>query len=235
VSEPAASDPLRDPLADVTPPTPGEVITSEATGNTYTMGHKIGEGNFGLVYGCSDVWGNNLAAKVLKPSGPYERVKASAIAELNKLVVLRHPHITYVFNAFEFRETFYIITERCYCPLTHLFSLEHYDGLAWIKAIARCLLQAVHYVHISRYAHQDIHLGNVFAAFAKDEMDSSNPGAINFKLGDLGVWQNFLPKLMRQIPEPCGCSRQRHWILRSSDPSTTESTSTIAVSCFCTY
>ena len=193
VTEPDASVPMPDPdpFAAVTPPTPGEVITSEATGNTYTMGDKIGEGNFGLVYGCSDVWGNDLAAKVLKPSGPYERVKASAVAELDKLLVLRHPHITYVFDAFEFRETFYIITERCYCPLTHLFSLEPYNGLAWIKAIARCLLQAVHYIHISQYAHQDIHLGNVFAAFAKDEMDSANPGAIHFKLGDLGVAKLF--------------------------------------------
>jgi hypothetical protein len=34
-------------------------------------------------------------------------------------------------------------------------------------------------------------MGNVFAAFAKDEMDSSNPGAIQFKLGDLGVAKVF--------------------------------------------
>jgi len=52
-------------------------------------------------------------------------------------------------------------------------------------------LQAVDYIHISQYAHQDIHLGNVFAAFAKDEMDSANPGAIHFKLGDLGVAKLF--------------------------------------------
>jgi len=44
----------------VTPPTVGEVITSVATGNSYTMGEKIGEGNFGLVYACV-VWNNNLA------------------------------------------------------------------------------------------------------------------------------------------------------------------------------
>ena len=42
------------------PPTPGEVITSLATNNTYTIGEKIGEGNFGVVYSCEDVWGNQL-------------------------------------------------------------------------------------------------------------------------------------------------------------------------------
>lgn len=97
----------------VIPPTIGEVITSEGTGNSYTMGEKIGEGHFGVVYSCVDVWNNNLAVKVLKPLGPYEKVKAAAEAELGKLRLLRHPHVTYVFDAFEYRATFYIVTERC--------------------------------------------------------------------------------------------------------------------------
>ncbi|PIX84983.1 MAG: protein kinase family protein, partial [Nitrospirae bacterium CG_4_10_14_3_um_filter_53_41] len=143
---------------------------SLATGNSYTMGEKIGEGFFGVVYSCLDIWGNDLAAKVLKPIGTYEKVRSSAEAELRKLALLRHPHVTYVYDAFEFRDTFYIVTERCYCPLTQLFSLNPFNGLAWLIPIARCVLQAVHYLHLNQHAHQDIHLGNVFAAFAKDEM-----------------------------------------------------------------
>jgi eukaryotic-like serine/threonine-protein kinase len=179
------------PAKSVIPPTSGEVITSEATGNSYTMGDKIGEGHFGLVYSCVDVWNNSLAAKVMKPLASYEKVKASADAELQKLVQLRHPHITYVFDAFEYRDTFYIITERCFCPLTNLLKLDQFKGLIWLNPIARCLLQAVHYIHLNQYAHQDIHLGNVFAAFAKNEMNSEDPGAIQFKLGDLGVAKLF--------------------------------------------
>lgn len=179
------------PLNWVTPPTVGEVITSEATGVSYTMGEKIGEGNFGFVYGCVDVWNNSLAAKVMKPLGPPEKIRARTEAELTKLLQLRHPHITYVYDAFEYRDTFYIITERCYCPLVRLFGLENFNGLVWLKPIARCLLQAVNYAHINQYAHQDIHLGNVFAAFAKDEMNDEEPGAIHFKLGDLGIAKLF--------------------------------------------
>jgi eukaryotic-like serine/threonine-protein kinase len=100
---------------------------------------------------------------------------------------LRHPHVTYIYDAFECLETFYIITERCYRPLTHLFELEGYHGLGWIKPIARCLLQAVYFLHTNGYAHQDIHLGNVFTAFAKDELSEDEIGSIHFKLGDLGV------------------------------------------------
>jgi eukaryotic-like serine/threonine-protein kinase len=195
VPEEAAVEVSNPPKAEVadwsTPPTAGEVITSEATSNTYTMGEKIGEGNFGLVYSCVDVWNSNLAVKVLKPLGPYEKVKAAAEAEIGKLLHLRHPHITYVFDAFEYRDTFYIVTERCFCPLTHLFTLDDFDGRTWIMPIARCLLQAVHYIHNNRYCHQDIHLGNVFAAFARNEMNTDDPGAIQFKLGDLGVAKVF--------------------------------------------
>ncbi|OIP64379.1 MAG: protein kinase family protein [Nitrospirae bacterium CG_4_9_14_3_um_filter_53_35] len=164
---------------------------SLATGNSYTMGEKIGEGFFGVVYSCLDIWGNDLAAKVLKPIGTYEKVRSSAEAELRKLALLRHPHVTYVYDAFEFRDTFYIVTERCYCPLTQLFSLNPFNGLAWLIPIARCVLQAVHYLHLNQHAHQDIHLGNVFAAFAKDEMRPTEPGAIQFKLGDFGVAKLF--------------------------------------------
>lgn len=178
------------PARSVVPPIVGEVITSQATGNSYTMGEQIGEGYFGRVYACADIWNNELAAKIFKPVGPYEKVQAAASAELQKLLELRHPHVTYVFDAFEFRDTFYVITERCYCPLTRLFALEGF-GLSWIKPIARCLLQAVHYIHLNQYVHQDIHLGNVFAAFAKDEMRPEDMGAINFKLGDLGIAKLF--------------------------------------------
>jgi serine/threonine protein kinase len=174
-------------------PAAGELITSLSTNNTYTIGERIGEGNFGVVDGCTDVWRNDLAAKVLKPTGgTYEEVQAAAQSEFGKLFHLRHPNITYVFDAFEFRDTFYIITERCYCPLNELFiSIKPFLGMVWLLPIARCLLQAIHYLHPQQYAHQDIHLGNVFAAFAKNELDPSAPGAIQFKLGDLGVTKLF--------------------------------------------
>jgi serine/threonine-protein kinase len=165
----------------------GEVITSLATGNSYTIGEKIGEGNFGIVYACEDVWKNSLAAKVLKPISTYEKVKAAAEGEFIKLLQLRNPFITFVYDAFECRDTFYIITERCYCPISDLFSLQDFNGLDWILPIARCLLQAVHYLHVNDYVHQDIHTGNAFATFIKDEMFREESEAIQFKLGDLGV------------------------------------------------
>lgn len=175
----------------VIPPSSGEVITSLATGNTYTMGEKIGEGYFGIVYSCKDVWQNDLAAKVLKPIGTYENVKDNAAAEFVKLLQLRNPHITFVYDAFEYRDTFYIITERCYCSVKQLFSLQNFNGQVWLMPIARSLLQAVHYLHINQYVHQDIHSANVFTALVKDEMIPKDKEIMQFKLGDLGVAKLF--------------------------------------------
>ena len=179
------------PAKMVIPPSVGEVITSLATNNTYTIGDKIGEGFFGVVYSCKDVWGNDLAAKVLKPVGTYEKVRADAQAEFIKLLQLRNPHITFVYDAFEYRDTFYIITERCYCSVKQLFAIQNFNGQAWLMPIARSLLQAVHYLHINNYAHQDIHSANVFTALVKDEMVPTNQEIMQFKLGDLGVAKLF--------------------------------------------
>jgi serine/threonine protein kinase len=163
------------------------------TGNTYTMGEGIGEGYFGLVFSCFDTWGNALAAKVMKPLRTYEEVRASAESELQKLFAVRHPYVTYVFDAFEYRDTFYIVTERCHRSLADLLTQgdEVFTARLWLKAIARCLLQAVHFIHLNGLVHQDIHIGNVFVAFARDESDSAEAGAIQFKLGDLGVAKLF--------------------------------------------
>ena len=168
-------------------PTVGEVITTLATGNSYTIGPVIGEGSFGIVYSCKDVWGNDLVVKVLKPIGTYEKVRAAAEVEFAKLRELRNPFITFVYDAFEYRDTFYIVTEKCHSPLSALFTIKELDGLIWLKAIARNVLQAVSYLHTNNYVHQDIHFGNVFAAFVRDELVRDKEQVLCFKLGDLGV------------------------------------------------
>ena len=174
------------PVKSATQPSFGETITSLFTRNTYTIGQQIGEGHFGVVYACSDVWNNELAVKVLKPIGTYEQVKEKAEGEFSRLIELRHPNITFVYDAFEYQDTFYIVTEGCHSPISKIFDLSDFDGMSWFMPIARQLLQAVHYLHLNNYVHQDIHEDNVFSTFIQDEMIPDRD-AIQFKLGDLGV------------------------------------------------
>lgn len=169
----------------------GESIRSSSTGNTYTIGTPIGEGHFGIVYSCSDDWDNELAVKVLKPIRPYEELRANAEGEFLRLRQLRHPNITFIYDAFEYRNTFYIVTERCHSPVSRIFDLPNLNGMSWFLPMARQLLQAVHYLHLNKYVHQDIHGGNVFSTFVKDEMVPQKDQVIQFKLGDLGVAKLF--------------------------------------------
>lgn len=171
----------------LTYPKKGESIVCSQTSNTYIIGEQIGEGNFGVVYACSDTWGNSLAVKVLKPKGTYQDVRKSCIKERDKLFLLRHPHITYLHDVFEYRNAFYIITERCSSTLASMMKVQNFAGRVWLRPVAHCILQAVHFIHTQGYLHQDIHVGNVFSTFIKDELLPENNQALQFKIGDLGI------------------------------------------------
>lgn len=174
------------PLKLFCPPTPGEGISSGR--GHYRIGKPIGKGSFGVVYECLDDWGNQLAAKVFLPrQKPYEMIRDNWLQEINNLLTLRHPNVIFIYDAFECRDTFYIITERCFGSVATLLKMPKYNGEQWIRPIARCLLQAIHFLHDNEYVHKDIHAGNVFTSLAKNEVFPDAPGAITFKLGDLGI------------------------------------------------
>lgn len=198
-------------LPQFTPPANGLNVTSELTKNTYTIGAQIGEGSFGTVYDATDVWFNELAVKVLKPIGTFEQIQLAANQEFVKLLNLRHPNVTHVADAFEFQHTFYIITERCHAPLTNLFTIVKLVGSVWVRPLARCLLQAVHFLHVSGYVHQDIHFGNVFMQFHRNEMGEKTTGTMTFKLGDLGITKHFRKSTHRTRCSIRACCRPNIW------------------------
>ncbi len=98
------------------PPQPGQTIT--AGDNTYLIGQPLGEGAFASTFACSDGWTNQLVVKVLVPrrQETYQQIRANWEREITSLLTLRHPNITYVHNAFEYQDTFYIVVERCAGP-----------------------------------------------------------------------------------------------------------------------
>jgi serine/threonine protein kinase len=168
------------------PPQHGDII--EHNGHLYIMGKIIGQGFFGCVYECEDEWGNELVAKVISPHNrTYEEVRQNWIEELNKLLTFRHPKITYVYEAFECRDTFYLIIERCYCTLNDLLQMPDLRGELWLPHIARDILQGIHFIHNAGYVHKDIHPGNVFVSLLQDKMIPNQAPVWNFKIGDLGI------------------------------------------------
>lgn len=156
----------------------------------YCIEDQIGQGGFGAVFACTDDWGNRLVAKVLLPKDrSYEQVESSWLQELKNLVELRHPNITYVYDAFECFDTFYLIMERCDTSFEQLIQWPEFIGKLWFKGMARCVLQAIHFIHSRGYIHKDIHPGNVFTSYVRDEMlpDDTDHTAVTFKVADLGI------------------------------------------------
>ncbi len=168
------------------PPVKGQSI--QVDGKNYWIGDVIGEGYFGKVYECSDEWKNQLAAKVLVPQNQtYDQVRESWLAELRKLIKLRHPNITYVYAAFEYNDTFYLVIERCSMTLDVVINLKNLNPDSWIPYVARDVLQGLEYIHSNGYVHKDIHPGNVFVSQSQDRMVPTKYPVWSFKVGDLGI------------------------------------------------
>jgi serine/threonine protein kinase len=156
-------------------PAKGEVLVNEQ--RRYFVGEKLGQGGFGIVYECTDEWGNALVAKVLLPHDrPYNEVRNSWLEESGKLLELRHPNITYVHDAFEFKDTFYLIIERCSFPLRDTINSKGGD-----------VLQALDYIHARGYVHKDLHPGNVFVSETRQRAAFFKEAVWSFKVGDLGL------------------------------------------------
>ena len=159
------------------------MITNGGAG-TYFIGDHIGSGSFGDVYECTDEWSNPLVAKVLKPAASFEQVRQQWESEVSNLARLRHPSITYIYDAFIYENAFYIIVEKCLYSLDRI--LPRVDA-SWVPHIARDVLQALAFVHRHGHVHKDVHPGNVFVSLTTDVMSKEHGPFLQFKLGDLGI------------------------------------------------
>lgn len=164
-------------------PLRGDMIRNGSNG-VYFMGEYIGGGSYGDVYECTDEWANPLVAKVLKPAMSFEEVRRQWESEVANLNRMRHPNITYIYDAFFYDNAFYIIVEKCLYSLDRV--LPRIDE-SWLPHIARDLLQALSFIHRHGHVHKDVHPGNVFVSLTSDVMDAGHGPRVSFKLGDLGI------------------------------------------------
>lgn len=148
----------------------------------------MGKGHFAQVYECWDEWGNLLVAKILVPRNmTYKEVRKQWTDELRNLLNFRHPKITYIYDAFEYQNTFYLIIERCPCTLADLIKNPRFNVRKFFLAIARDLLQAIDFIHGHGYVHKDIHEGNLFVSWVRYKSPSEKNPVLTFKVGDLGI------------------------------------------------
>jgi len=168
-------------------PTPGQTIGT--TESKYVVIEEIGIGHFSHTYLCEDIWGSEVVAKAFKPKGMINEVRRRWLQESDFLKQLRHPNLTYIFDAFENDNIFYIIVERCHTTLEEVITdLNEETRLKWFPIIARDLLRGLSFIHENGIVHKDIHPGNILvSANSNHELDQSASSFVCFKIGDLGV------------------------------------------------
>jgi serine/threonine protein kinase len=168
-------------------PQPGDMIISPLTGTRYTIGAHFGHGSFGEVFLCTDEWGHDLVAKIIRPEGDVTATEESASREIAALALVRSPHIVHVHDAILFRGACYIISEECDLTLREFLASPTLNPSLWFRPFVRHLLHALHFVHLQGLVHCDIHSGNVFLHFIPDAIAPENLSASVFKLGDFGL------------------------------------------------
>jgi len=170
---PGAPPPVRFPIE-------GDALPSVR--GTYTLGRMVGRGQYGAVYEARGPFDQRFALKMLVPAQrPYAEVQAEWASESQRLLLLRHPGVVYMHDAFEHGNLFYMALEWCPHTLKDLLAAGPLDPRMAVEII-RQVLAAVQYLHDNDIVHSDLHPGNVLLVRV-------DPPVV--KLADFGIAQEL--------------------------------------------
>lgn len=176
--EPPASGTAHGPR-HVRYPHPDDVITSVR--GSYRVRNEVGRGAQGAVYEAIGPFDQRFALKLQVPAmRPYAEVYSQWRAEAQRLLLLRHPNVVYLHDAFEHDFLFYMALE--WCPFTLRDLLARALPGELVIELVRQLLAAIQYLHDNDIVHGDIHAGNILLT------DLDRPAA---KLADFGISQEL--------------------------------------------
>lgn len=144
-------------------PAPGDVISS-MRGNYHVRG-LVGQGRYGSVYEVLGPFDQRYALKLLVPANRhYAEVQGEWRREAERLLLLRHPGVVYLYDAFESNYLFYMAFEWCTGSLSDL--LVEPLGAELAIELTRQILAASQYLHDREVVHDDLHSGNVLLTHA---------------------------------------------------------------------
>lgn len=162
-------------------------LRSESVKRYYKFEEIVGEGSFGSVYRAICLKAREeRAIKVIKKEGLGENKRAAVFAELELLKKLDHPNIIKLYEVFESRDRYHVVTEYCRggSIIDFIKQRSHFDEDI-VKAILRQLLGCLNYLHSLRIVHRDIKLENI--AFISRPTRQSSAEEIEIKLLDFGT------------------------------------------------
>ena len=152
----------------------------------YTIGKKLGEGSYGevrLVIHKNS--GLSRAMKSIKKENLPKEEQTSLINEVNLLKSTDHANILKIFDLYEDKRNYYIITEYCsggelYDRIKKLHTFTEKQAALLMKQI----LSSVNYLHSNGIVHRDLKAENILF-----ESTDSNSG---IKIIDFGISRKIL-------------------------------------------
>lgn len=178
---PVGSQQIRGPDR-VRNPSPGDLIASGR--GSYQILREVGRGAQGAVYEAIGPFDQRFALKLQIPAmRPYAEVYEQWRSEAHRLLLLRHPNVVYLHDAFEHNYLFFMALE--WCPFTLKDLLVRALPMEQAIELVRQLLAATQYLHDNEIVHGDIHPGNVLLT------DLERPVT---KLADFGISQELQGK-----------------------------------------
>ncbi|XP_031619529.1 serine/threonine-protein kinase SIK3 homolog isoform X2 [Contarinia nasturtii] len=149
----------------------------------YELEKTIGKGNFAVVKLASNiVTKSKVAIKIIDKTCLDDDNLAKTYREISILKLLRHPHITRLYEVMESKNMIYLVTE--YAPRGEIFDHLVANGRMKEEEAARVFAQtvsAVEYCHNKGVVHRDLKAENVL-------LDND----MNIKLADFGFSNTFV-------------------------------------------
>ncbi|KAM7406085.1 hypothetical protein PAMP_000487 [Pampus punctatissimus] len=152
----------------------------------YTVGRKLGQGSFGVVYEATHIETKTQWAikEVCRPGAGSSKVKLLE-QELKILRQVNHAHIIHLKESYETAKMTYLVTELCVGgELKELLQRKMFFTEDETRHIIHSLADAIVYLHKRDIVHRDLKLENILV---KNSLDEDDNGKINIKVTDFGL------------------------------------------------
>ena len=143
------------------------ILIGKGQGNIkdkYEMGKKLGSGSYGQVYLCINKrTKEKVAVKVIKKGKKNNNLNQNIIQEIDILKILEHSNIINLFEFYEGKFNYYLVTE--YCMNGNLFDFirksPNLISESRASVILFQILSAINYCHSKKIIHRDIKPENI--------------------------------------------------------------------------